>query len=144
MVFDNQQWEDALRWISLPGEEAGLSHRLLQDSGILVVEPHGPINREDIEEIALTVDPWIEQQGELDGLVVHTRHFPGWEDLGSLLRHLQFVRDRHHHIRRVALVTDSPAAELASKLGDHFLDATIERFEYDRYEDALRWASTAS
>ncbi len=143
-VFENEQWEEALRWISRPGAEAGMSHRLLRDWGILVVEPHGPIHREDLEEVALTVDPWIEENDKLDGLVVHARRFPGWEDLDSLLRHLQFVRDRHQHIRRVALAMDTPVAKAASKLGDHFLKAQIQQFDYDQYEDALEWATGAT
>ena len=64
------------------------------------------LHGQDFDALALTVDPWIEANGELNGVVVHVRAFPGWENIGSLVRHVQFVRDYHRKVERIALAAD--------------------------------------
>ncbi len=69
-------------------EGAALAQRLLPEAGVLVVEPKRPLRAEDFDALAMMVDPWIETHGELRGVVVHAREFPGWETLGAFFRHL--------------------------------------------------------
>lgn len=90
-VFGNDQWQEALAWLTSSDAGGGLAHRLLPEPGVLVVEPVGPLRSEDFDALALAVDPWIEAHGGLRGLVVHAREFPGWESPGSFYRHLRFV-----------------------------------------------------
>ncbi|PRQ03951.1 STAS/SEC14 domain-containing protein [Enhygromyxa salina] len=142
-VFENSQLDAAAAWLeSLPRSD-NLSHRLLADRGVLVVEPKGPLRAQDFDELALMVDPWIEAHGKLDGLVVHAREFPGWENLGSFLRHLRFVRDHHRHIERVAVAAaaDSKFADLAAPIADHFIHAEYRHFEHGDIDDAIAWAA---
>jgi hypothetical protein len=141
-VFTNGQWPDALAWLTSAGAGTGLTHRLLPESGVLVVEPHGPLRPEDFDALALTVDPWIEAHGELRGLVVHAREFPGWESLESFFRHLRFIRDHHRRIRRVALCAGGRLAALAPTLAEHFVKAELRHFDHDEIEAAIAWAGT--
>ena len=140
-VFRNSEWQDAIAWLTLPTARIGLTHRLLPESGVLVVEPTGPLRSEDFDALALIVDPWIETHGDLRGLVVHAREFPGWQNLGSFLRHLRFVRDHHRRIRRVALCADGTVAALAPRLAEHFVDAELRHFGYDDLDRAIDWAT---
>jgi hypothetical protein len=140
-VFRNREWQDALTWLALPSAGTGLTHRLLPESGVLVVEPTGPLRSEDFDTLALIIDPWIEVHGDLRGVVVHTREFPGWENLGSFLRHLRFVRDHHRRIRRVALCVEGTMAELVPRVAEHFVDAELRHFAYDDVDRAIDWAS---
>jgi hypothetical protein len=119
-----------------------LSHRLVPESGVLVVEPVGPLRPEDFDAVSLVVDPWIESHGALHGLVVHMREFPGWESVGGFVRHVQFVREHHKRVRRVALAADSPMAQLMPKLAEHFLKAELKHFSYDQLDQAIAWAGT--
>jgi hypothetical protein len=141
-VFSNREWQDALAWLSTPATEGGaVAHRLLPESGVLVVEPERPLRAEDFDALALTVDPWIEAHGELRGVVIHAREFPGWENLGALLRHLRFVRDHHRLVRRIALAAGGKLADLAPRLAEHFVAAEVRHFDYDDVDRAIAWAS---
>jgi len=139
-VFGNAEWDEAIRWLSSPSEGSQLAHRLLPDAGVLVLEPRGRLRAEDFDAVALTVDPWIESEGALNGMVVHARRFPGWESFGSFLRHLQFIRDHHRRVKRVALAVDGDVAKMASGIGDHLVDAEVRRFDYDQLDEAVGWA----
>lgn len=143
-VFGNDEWPAALAWLTSPRAADGLTHKLLAEAGVLVVEAHGPLRREDFDALAAAVDPWIEAHGELRGLVVHARAFPGWENLGSFFRHLRFVRDHHRRVRRVAVCAGGTLAALAPRLTEHFVKAEIRHFGYDDLEAAIAWAGRES
>ena len=138
-VFGNAELHAAIAWAAAP-VEGTVPHRLLPDAGVLIVEPSRPLRAEDFDALALTVDPWIEAQGTLRGIVVHTRGFPGWQNAGSLLRHINFVRDHHRRVGRVALAADGKVAEFAPKLAEPFVDAEVRWFDYDRLDEAIEWA----
>lgn len=139
-VFRESEWDDALAWLGAPTSGAHIEHRLIEESGVLVVEPKGRLGTEDFDAIAMTVDPWIESGRELHGLVVHAREFPGWETIGSFVRHVQFVRDHHRRIRRVALAADGSIAKLAPALVETFVDAEVQHFGHDEIDRAIEWA----
>ncbi len=139
-VFGNAEWEDAVAWLRAPAETS-LTFRMLPDRGVLLVEPHGRLTIGDFDRLTTTVDSWLESSDDaLDGLVVHAREFPGWQDFGSFLRHLRFMHDHHRKIRRVALAADGKIAELTPALVDHFVQAEVKRFGYDEVDGAIAWA----
>jgi hypothetical protein len=141
-IFRDEQWNEALAWLSAPAaSSARLEHRLIPERGVLVVEPRGRLAVEDFDAIAATVGPWIESGHELYGMVVHAREFPGWESIGSFLRHIQFVRDHHRKVRRVALAADGKIAKLAPALVENFVGAEIQHFPYEGLDQAIAWAS---
>ena len=140
-VFRDADRQQAIEWLAAP-VDSRLTHRVLADRGVLVIEPHGSLRAEDFDALAAVVDPWVEQAGELPGIVVHTREFPGWQNVGSFIRHVRFVRDHHRKVRRVALAADGKVAELVPTFADVFVSAEIRRFEYDEEERAIAWAAT--
>lgn len=142
-AFSENEWTEALTWLRAPAAATPLTHRLLPDRGVLVVEPSGKLRREDFDAVAMTVDPWIEANGELEGMVIHARSFPGWENVGSFIRHMQFIRDYHRKIRRVAVAAESRFAEVGPALGEHFVAAEIKGFGYDELDRAIEWAGRA-
>jgi hypothetical protein len=117
-----------------------ISHHLIPQSSVLVVEPRGPLRPEDFDTIALVVDPWIESHGSLRGLVVHMNEFPGWESVGGFVRHVQFVRDHHRTVHRVALASEGGFAQLAPHLAAHFVRAELKHFGYGELDRAVEWA----
>ncbi len=106
-----------------------------------LVEPQGPLTADDFAEIARQVDPVIEREGELDGLIIKTREFPGWESFGDAVEHFRFVKSHHKHIEKVALVTDAKVAEIFPKIANHFVKAQVKHFEYDEFDGAVEWIS---
>ncbi len=77
-----------------------------------IIEPQGPICKEDFLEIARQIDPVIESEGALDGLIIKTRSFPGWKGLGDIIEHFRFVKNHHQVIKKIALVTDAKVGEI--------------------------------
>lgn len=141
-VFGNQERDEALCWLSSLPEGPGISHRLLPESHVVVVEVEQPLHAQDFDVLSLTADSWLETHEELAGVVVRAREFPGWENVGSLLRHLSFVRDHHRKVRKVALAADSKLAGLMPHVANHFVQAEVRRFGYDELEDAVAWSAS--
>jgi SpoIIAA-like len=116
-----------------------IHQELLRDQGILVVTPEGPLQQADFETLAQLVDPFIESEGELHGLLVYTESFPGWADFATLLSHLKFVKNHHQHIAKVAAVTDSGFLSIMPSIVGHFVHAQVRHFDYGDKEGALTW-----
>jgi hypothetical protein len=104
-----------------------------------VIEPQGPLTKQDFAEIASQIDPVIEAEGHLDGLIIKTREFPGWESLGDVIAHFRFVKDHHQSIEKVALVTDAKVGEIFPTMLGHFVKAKVKHFDYDEFEKAVDW-----
>ena len=105
-----------------------IEHTLDTANGILFVQPKDSLQEGDFAELAKTVDPYIEQTGDLAGIIIETPSFPGWESLGAMAAHFRFVRDHHKHIKKVGLVTDSALGKVAEQLASHFVSAEIRHF----------------
>jgi len=118
-----------------------ISHELLRDRGILIVKPLGPLEQADFETLAREVDPYIEAQGQLNGLLISAKLFPGWKDFAALVSHLRFVKNHHQKIRKVAAVTDSGFLSIMPQIAKHFVDAEVKHFEYRDKDRALDWLS---
>lgn len=139
-VFPNAAFQAAVDWAAAP-REPSLTYRILPERGVLLVQPQGRLRAEDFDALDATADSWIESaDGALRGIVVHARQFPGWENLGTVLRHVRFVRDHHRKIRRVALAADGTAAQMAPALVEHFVQAELKQFGADDLEAAIVWA----
>jgi hypothetical protein len=143
-VFANDAFDEALAWLESIPEGSGLSYRMLSDVGVMVVEPKGPLRAADFDALALVADPWIASHGDIHGIVIHAVDFPGWEDLGSFVRHVKFVRDHHRKIGKVALAADTKLADLAPRIADHFVAAEVRHFDYDDVDAAIAWAGADS
>jgi len=66
-----------------------------EEKGVAVLEPDGPLSKDDFESAAKLIDPHIEKEGKLNGLVIHTESIPGWDSFTGLCSHLKFVREHH-------------------------------------------------
>ena len=106
-----------------------------------LIEPQGPLTHDDFSTIANCIDPIIERNGRMDGLIIKTRRFPGWESLADIIDHLRFVRDHHRAIDRVALVTDTALAQVFPVIARHFVGADVRQFDFDDYHKAVNWIS---
>ncbi len=106
-----------------------------------IIEPQGPLTKEDFLAVAAKVDPVIENEGKLDGLVIKTREFPGWQSFSDVVEHIRFVKNHHQVIKKVALVTDATVADIFPAVVSHFVKAEIKHFDFDEFEKAVEWIS---
>ena len=111
---------------------------------ILLVRPQSRLDKDDFVRLAKAVDPQIEATGDLAGVIFDARSFPGWQNFGSMVSHVRFVRDHHKHVKKVAVVTDSPLGNVAEHLTSHFVSAEIKHFPAGQVEAARRWIANGS
>ena len=116
-----------------------LNVELDEEMGIAILKPEGALSENDFDSATSVIDPYLEVHGDLKGLIVSTRDFPGWESFGSLAKHFRFVKDHQKRLSRVALVTDSQLGNVAEKIASHFISAQIKHFPYDQFGTAKQW-----
>lgn len=104
-----------------------------------LIEPQGPLTKDGFSAIASRIDPIIDNEGPLDGLIVKTREFPGWEGPGDVIAHFRFIRNHHRLIKKIALVTDAQIAEIFPVIVDHFVKAEVRHFGFDDFDEAVAW-----
>ena len=116
-----------------------LSVKIDETNLVAVLQPEGPLSASDFQSAASTIDPVIEKSGKLNGVIIYTKSFPGWNSFSALVSHLRFVRNHHEKVSRVAFVTDSPLGKLVDPVARHFVQADIRSFPYSDYDKAREW-----
>ena len=118
--------------------------QLFRAEGIVEVFPSGTLKAVDFEQLAALVDPFIESNGVLKGLMIVADRFPGWDSFAALARHIRFVREHHRLIRRIAVVSDGVTLTLLPQLAKHFVQADVRHFAFTEREAAMAWLQQAS
>ncbi len=116
-----------------------LEYRLDSKNSVLYLRPTSALTEEDFAGLAKVVDPYIEKNGSLAGLLIEVSAFPGWESLGAMAAHFRFVKEHHKNIKRIALVTDAAIGNVAERLGSHFIAADIRHFPAADRAKAEKW-----
>jgi len=119
-----------------------IEYDLDEARGILHVRPAEPLEQSDFWKLSGVVDPFLAREGDLTGLIVEARNFPGWASFGAMVAHVRFVRDHHRHIKKIAVVTDSALGDLAEHMVSHFVSAEIRHFEPKDIGVARQWILT--
>lgn len=120
-----------------------IEFKLDPKSAILTIHPRSVLDKNDFVELGQAVDPEIEKHGDLAGLILDASHFPGWDSMGALITHLKFVRDHHKHVKKIAVVTDSPLGDVAEHITSHFVSAEIKHFPAGQDKQAEAWIAGA-
>ncbi len=137
-AFENSQLKEAIGWLSEPDIDSPFKFEL-RDDGVLIIHPHGPLQPGDFDKLSSVVDPWIEDHHMLHGLVVSVDKFPGWENVGGFIHHIDFIRSHYQKIERVALAMDGLLPELLTKVGRHFVGAKVRQFKFAELNQAVEW-----
>lgn len=112
---------------------------LNKEDAIVVLEPQGSLMKEDFSQAVKEIDPFIEKHGKLNGVIIYTMSFPGWEDFSALLEHLSFIKNHHKEVKRLAFVSNSKIGLFAEHITSHFVSAEIKNFKYDQFLQAKEW-----
>jgi len=86
--------------------------------------------------------PYIETHQSLNGLLVHAKGFPGWPNFSALVKHIQFIKNHHRKVQRVAIVFDGAILMIAPVIARHFAAAEIRQFPFNEMDRALAWLET--
>ena len=119
-----------------------LKFELNRAESILILKPIGPLESTDFEKLAREVDPYIIEKGTLNGLMIYTKSFPGWDNFTAFLSHIKFVKNHHQKIKKIAAVTGSGFLSIMPQVANHFIQAEVRHFDYDDKDTALNWLKT--
>jgi hypothetical protein len=109
---------------------------------IAIVTPEGRITSEEMSEFTQKVNDYINETDQVPSLVLQTKSVPYWANFNALRKHLEFVKNHHRLVRKVAIVSDSKLLWLARSIVDHFVVAKVRRFNEESIDDAIAWAQT--
>ena len=138
--YDNAELDQAMQWLQVGS--GNFEFTLDKAHGVVRVTITEALSSDDFHRLSEAVDRWLEQGNSLEGLLIQARKFPGWEDLGSLISHIEFIRDHHRKVQKVALVADGAVAGILPAIGDHFVKAQVRGFDSDEKDAALHWLNT--
>lgn len=116
-----------------------LDFELLSDEGILHVSPTSPMLVRDFVQLTEVVDRYLTTHEHLNGIVISTDTLPGWEDFTAQVTLLQFLRDHHRQIRKIAVLSAEPLNDILPPIAAHFAAAEIRQFAPGQEQQACDW-----
>jgi len=137
-TFSNKEIEKAKEWLQ-EEKKPKLNITIDEENKIVTLEPVESLTKEDFIYAKKIIDPFIEKVTSLNGLIIYTQDFSGWESFSALLKHLEFIKEHHKKVQKLAFVTDSFIGEMAEKVGSHFVSAEVKNFDFDALQDAKKW-----
>jgi hypothetical protein len=120
-----------------------LAYRLNEETGIVELRPRGRLEAHDFASLGLTVDAYVEEHGQLKGVLLELEHFPGYDDWQALTAHVRFLRRHLPHMKRVAVLTDNRWIEPLPEVLRLLSPVEVRRFPTDRRGDAFVWIAAA-
>ena len=135
--FDSSELEAGRAWVHK--EHIPLHHQLLNECGVLILHPDDKLTQADFESVASEIDPFIEENGKLNGVLIDASHFEGWKSFSDMIAHFKFVREHHKNIKRVAIVSDEDAKSRMPSFMEHFISAEVLHFRIDEKTKAIDW-----
>ncbi|MCA9506987.1 MAG: STAS/SEC14 domain-containing protein [Myxococcales bacterium] len=138
-VFKSKELNSAMAWLN--SGAIALEHHLDYNKKILLVSISGPLRADSFDILSQTVDPWLQEGNQLNGIVIHAHKFPGWENLGALFRHIKFIKNHHKKVHRIAICADGAMSSLVPNIAKHFVKAQVKHFESKELEQAKKWAA---
>lgn len=108
---------------------------------VAVLKPQGLLTDSDLEIIKGVVDPYIDEEGALLGLIIQARQFPNWESFEKVAAQLDFADQQHEKLTRVAVVTDSEVPKARALLQRQFSAAEVRHFAFNDLESAAQWVN---
>lgn len=138
--FDSDDYEDAREWVC-ERDRVRISIKLDADTEILTLEPatDTALSEDDLEAVGNAVSEHLKDHKQLAGILIRSRRFPAWQNIGALFAHLKLVHSAHDKIGKVALVTNSAMGALANHVLDPLMLAKIRQFDYDQDAEAIDW-----
>ncbi|MGK7296373.1 MAG: STAS/SEC14 domain-containing protein [Candidatus Wenzhouxiangella sp. M2_3B_020] len=109
------------------------------EHGILEVRPTGPLSEGDFKSLGNEIESVLSDDRTLNGLLIYTRDFPGYESWSDLLAHGEFIGEFRDRIAKVAVCTDSAVAGLLQAIGRIFAEAEVKKFDFDEKDEADKW-----
>lgn len=107
--------------------------------GILEIRPTGTLSEHDFKSMAAELETIEKDQRTLNGILIRTENFPGYESFSDMLAHAEFIAEFRDRIPKVAVCTDSTVAGLMQVIGKVFTEGEVRKFDYGNRDEAEKW-----
>ncbi|AYF44072.1 SpoIIAA-like protein [Halobacteriovorax sp. BALOs_7] len=120
--------------------ETDIEFHFDSNDNILTVTPTEALNISDFETLQTLLNQVYKETDIISGVILNTQNFPGWEDLRSMLRHFEFLKDNRYHFEKVAICTDNRFIQKAlPTVIKHLEDIDAQIFKYGAIDEARNW-----
>ena len=120
-----------------------LKHEFDVNSGILYLYPREALEKKDFEQLCSEIDPYIKQNGKINGLLIKPARFPFWKNLQALVTHIKFVGEHFRDVKKIAIVYDNKIASLLPKIAKYIYGPPVKHFSGDEQKSARNWIQHA-
>jgi pantothenate kinase len=139
-IFNNSELEKAREWLSQKEVlSPNIKITLEKESKIAILKLEKSLSKDDFLYAKSIIDPFIEQNGKLNGIIIYTKDFPYWNSFSGFISHMKFIKNHHQDVKRLAFVTDSFVGEVGEHVGSHFVSAEVKNFDFDALKEAKEW-----
>lgn len=135
--FKLNELDNAKAWLNTG--ELGLDFKLDTITNNLKLHIHGPLTSMNFSALREIVDNFISEKGRLNSLVIDFKQFPGWQDVGSFVDHLTFIKNHHDKIDKVAIISKSTLPALVIPFANHFVNAKLKEFSFEEEDELNEW-----
>lgn len=105
---------------------------------LIALTVDGKISYEDIASLQPIADKLIAQHGKIR-LLANASKFEGWDSIGAMEKHMNFVKDHQEYVEKVAVITGHFWQEWFAGAMKIFLKPEIKTFKIDEQEAAKEW-----
>ncbi len=142
-TFSNSEIQKAKDWLTQKDmPKINMKISLDKKSKIAILEPLGALSKDDFVKAKEIIDPFIQKKGKLNGVIIYTKDFPGWNSFEAFGAHMKFIKKHHKRIKKLAFVTNSWVIDTADKIGKYFVNVKIKNFKYEELKKAKKWISS--
>lgn len=108
-------------------------------NNIAILEPDAELSEADFTSAARVIDHYLGESGRLNGIIIHVKIFPGWDSFAALVTHLKFIKEHHKRVSHLAFVTNSSIGLFAERIGSHFINAKVKKFDFNEFDKSVEW-----
>jgi hypothetical protein len=111
-----------------------------KEDKIIYAKISGVVSEADFKDtIGPAVEKILEQDNPPDCLFLDAEGFDGWEDLSSFISHMEFIRDHHQYIKKVAVVGIDKWREMVMHIVAMISGVEAKFFPIRQREEAKSW-----
>jgi len=139
-TFSNDKLEIARTWLLEKKElQPNIKITIEKQSKTAILELKKSLSKDDFLYAKSVIDPFIEKNNKLNGIIIYTKNFPYWDSFTGFVSHINFIKNHHQHIKKLAFVTDSFVGSIGEHLGSHFVNAEVKNFNFNELQEAKKW-----
>ena len=115
-----------------------------QENGLVYARISRALQAEDFKNtIAPAVQAMLKRGKPFSGVFLDATHFEGWADFPAFVRHMEFIRDNHAAIRKVAITGSGPWRDILPQVAEMIEGLRLQIFDTGQDDVAKSWLLSA-